>query len=728
MSVSVDVLLRQAGMGDVRRGRPLPLVPAGSVRVNQGVHLLESDEGGAVFLWGMAAWCWGAGDVAGRRLAAVQLVETKAAMPGEVAAAFDMDFETLRRWRARYAEEGVAALAERKRGPKGPMKLGEAMVACIEELSASGMGLRAVGREVGLDPSTVRRALGEANRGVVPAGAGTGEGLVALAEPEPRTGERQAARAGLLAGAEPVICEGAGLPSAGALLVLPALAATGLIDAFEAVYSSGRAAFYSLRSLVLTVVFVLLLGEARAEGLTRIDPVDLGRLIGLDRAPEVRRLRARMEELAALGRSDQIVRRLAEVHLAAAAGACGMFYIDGHVRAYHGSARLPKAHLARSRISAPAEVDTWIGDARGDGVLVWTAPPGASLAGEMQTAATEIRTLVGPAAHPTVVFDRGGWSPRLFAELVDAGFDILTYRKQPIRPEPKSRFAAHELTDDLGRPQRYLLADRRVRFAWVDDDRNKRRLTLRQVTRLDPDSGHQTQIVTTRTDLSAGEVAYAMFCRWRQENFFRYMRANLGLDALDSYAKMADDPTRSVPNPAKAAAASAIKAAKAALAAAKAQEGQAAIDGTRSANDAAEIKTVFAEAEAELARLQAAAKDIPARVPLGELHPDAKRLHPERKRIHDAIRMAVYNATSATARLLGPHYRRAEDEARMLLREALRSPGDLEIIGDELHVRIDTLSAPRRSRAIAAICEQLNATETLYPGTKLRLVYSVKAS
>jgi hypothetical protein len=35
-------------------------------------------------------------------------------------------------------------------------------------------------------------------------------------------------------------------------------------------------------------VFAALVGQPRAEGLTRIDQADLGRLIGLDRAPEVK--------------------------------------------------------------------------------------------------------------------------------------------------------------------------------------------------------------------------------------------------------------------------------------------------------------------------------------------------------------------------------------------------------------------------------------------------------
>lgn len=48
------------------------------------------------------------------------------------------------------------------------------------------------------------------------------------------------------------------------------------------------------------------------------------------------------------------------------------------------------------------------------------------------------------------------------------------------------------------------------------------------------------------------------------------------------------------------------------------------------------------------------------------------------------------------------------------------------MIGDELHVRLNALSAPRRSRAIAALCKDLKDTETCYPGTKLRLVFAVK--
>ncbi|HEY5515101.1 MAG TPA: hypothetical protein VIK12_02700, partial [Pengzhenrongella sp.] len=53
-------------------------------------------------------------------------------------------------------------------------------------------------------------------------------------------------------------------------------------------------------------------------------------------------------------------------------------------------------------------------------------------------------------------------------------------------------------------------------------------------------------------------------------------------------------------------------------------------------------------------------------------------------------------------------------------------PGDLQITGTTLHVRLDPASAPRRSRALAALAAELTTTATRYPGTNLTIAYSVK--
>ena len=88
--------------------------------------------------------------------------------------------------------------------------------------------------------------------------------------------------------------------------------------------------------------------------------------------------------------------------------------------------------------------------------------------------------------------------------------------------------------------------------------------------------------------------------------------------------------------------------------------------------------------------------------------------------------MAACNAETILARALHGHYARAGDEAFALIREAITASGDI-IPGDGvLHIRLDPLTAPRRTRALAALCAQLNTTQARYPGTTLTLRYEVK--
>ena len=93
-----------------------------------------------------------------------------------------------------------------------------------------------------------------------------------------------------------------------------------------------------------------------------------------------------------------------------------------------------------------------------------------------------------------------------------------------------------------GRKRRYILADREVRLL-------KQTLRLRQVTRLLGVDGHQIGIVTSLCDLSAREVVYRLTERWRQENFFKYLRIEYALDALVDYGVESADEDRMVPNP-----------------------------------------------------------------------------------------------------------------------------------------------------------------------------------
>src|SRR2546422_10108036 len=128
--------------------------------------------------------------------------------------------------------------------------------------------------------------------------------------------------------------------------------------------------------------------------------------------------------------------------------------------------------------------------------------------------------------------------------MLASGFDLLTYRKGRYPHTPRKRFQACRTRRD-GRTITYVLADQEVALL-------KGKLRLRPVTLL-VDNGHQTPILTSRRDLPAAQVAYRMFDRWRQENFFKYLREEYALDALVEYAAVPDDPMREIPNPAWAA-------------------------------------------------------------------------------------------------------------------------------------------------------------------------------
>jgi len=65
--------------------------------------------------------------------------------------------------------------------------------------------------------------------------------------------------------------------------------------------------------------------------------------------------------------------------------------------------------------------------------------------------------------------------------------------------------------------------------------------------------------------------------------------------------------------------------------------------------------------------------------------------------------------------MLTGHYARADDEARALIREAFTLSGDIHASDEHLHIRLDPATAPRRSRALLALCQQLTATKTTYP-------------
>jgi transposase len=743
--------------------------PEGTQIINDRCMVRTQDGHCLVIVSGMVLAQYASADQMAEAYAMVNLVQQGWASQQDVARVFGCSVRTVRRDQQRFEDGGLAALGQGSGYPKGRWRLRAAHTGLIHRLKAAGHSNREIARRAGVSEMAIRKVLRRLGwkephpeqdslaLEAVPAANPNLSGFASTALPPPpptpaqganpnlsafcsakesaavshdtdprdRCADRLLARLGLLEDAPPLFGSATAIPRAGVLLALPVLVSSGVFACAQKIYGSLGPAFYGLRTSLLTLLLRALWRIKRPEGLKEYLPQDLGRVLGLDRAPEVKTLRRKLARLAAAGRAAQFGQALAQQRVALRGAALGFLYTEGHVRVYHGQHALPKAHVARMRLSLPATSDYWVNDSAGDPLFVVTAEANAGLVRMLPGILDQVRALVGKR-RVTVVFDRGGYSPKLFQKILAAGFGLLTYRKGRYPRIPRQRFQERRTRRD-GRTITYVLADQEVRLL-------KGKLRLRQVTRL-MDNGHQTPILTSRRDLPAAQVAYRMFDRWRQENFFKYLREEYALDALVEYAAVPDDPTREVPNPAWAALDAQLRQAQAQLDRLQAEYG---LEALTNLEHQRRTMRGFKTAQGKLGQkiwsawqrvlqLEKRRATVSRRVAVQTVTEEpVVKLAPERKHLTNLIKMVAYQAESDLLRLVAAHYRRAGDEGRTLIQSALASAANLEATQTELRVTLAAQSSPHRTRAIAALCEELNQTKTIFPGSRLRLHYAIR--
>lgn len=735
--------------------------------VNDRCQLHVFDGMCAVTVSGIPVFHYHQDDKAAETLFAATAMEAGYASAAELATVLRPSLSTMFRIRSRYRRDGAAGLIPKKRGPAPGQRLGDARERAIRRWHGQRVSGREMARRLDVAPGVVQKALrrmGLASHGSKrtqlafsrlkkeddePDSSGdlaSGDAVVEEAaspvespcssptrpgwalDPFDRSLDRMLASQGLLFDAEPVFAPGRDIPRLGVLLAIPLIVTTGLLDEAKVLYGTLGPAFYGLRTSLLTLVLLALLRIRHPENLKEYSPPDLGRLLGLDRAPEVKTLRRKLLLLAE-GPSDELMIRLVKHRIGARDDALGFLYVDGHVRVYSGKARLPKTHVARMRISLPATQDVWVNDADGDPLFFVTEEAHPSLVKSLEELLPVIREQIGDDRRVTVVFDRGGWSPKLFGKMVAAGFDVLTYRKGGDIEVPVDWFEPYEAPDCRGGKT----WDLHQMSTWVGT--HKDGLWMRQVTRLKGD--HQTQIMTTRHDLDLTEVAHRMFNRWRQENFFKYMRQEFAIDALVQYGEEEADPDREIPNPAWFGADKELKKAKKKLRQLEADYGAAAADNPEKQRPTMrgfkiahgkELGVPLREQRQCVHQLQQDRDALPKRTTVGQLAVDQRpmRLPERRKRLSDGLKMLAYQVESDLVRAITLHYKRVDDEGRTLIAAAMRSSGDIDVADGELRITLAPQSSPHRSRVVAELCRVLDQTETRFPGTDLRMRFAIR--
>jgi hypothetical protein len=731
----------------------LPGFPDGAERIGNGLSILKEDGMVTYFVGSDNYFAHKQGDRSGERFALTNLIANRHVRAADLErSSLGIPHRTLMNWMAQYRDAGPGSFyvdASRQK----PRVMTPTVVAECATLLATGHRPAAIARHVGIGESTLRKAI--ARQQIVPCttiltegtpppavvvGSTKGERSRLDAEAADgmgtactRADERMAAALGLAHSAATRFEPATDVSLGGLLAGLPALCANGLLSGMDR-HLKLPAGFYSCLHILLTLGFMALSRIRRPEGLRHIPPGEFGRVIGLDRVPEVRTLREKITLMASTGDPAAWMRELATTWMESDPTEAGYLYIDGHVRVYHGDqAVLPRRYVSRERLCLRGTTDYWINDALGRPFFVVskaiTAGLGDALLKDIvpqllssvpgQPSADQMAA--DPRLHRFVlVFDREGATTVLLEALWQQRIGAITYRKNVKDVWPESEFTDTEVTMPDGVRLTMKLAMRETRLGDTLSVKEVRRLTA---------SGHQTAVISTAHGLDNVMIAGRMFSRWCQENFFAYMMQHYDIDGLVQYGAEAIPGTEMIINPLWREADKAVISARQQVRKLQARLGACAEleDGAVIEQKAVCLHDIQV-AQTALQEARTTRKAIARKVTLDSLPAEDRptQLRPLNKMLCDAVKMVAYRAETALVALVRRHLNK-EDEARALVRALFVSSADLapDAQAKTLTVKIHRMASPVHDRAIAALLNDLNELNFCHPETGDRMVYSL---
>ena len=529
------------------------------------------------------------------------------------------------------------------------------------------------------------------------------------------------------------------VPKGGVLLALPALLATGLLKFSDQFFKLSKG-YYGLDSLLLILAFTALARVKSIESLRYSAPGEWGKLIGLDRIPEVRTLRSKIKQLTQDDSPQQWNEALCKEWMQAVPEQAGILYIDGHVRVYNGQqTQLPRHHVARQKLCLRATTDYWVNAMDGQPFFMINkaVDPGMikviendilpQLKKVLPVLVDTKKLAADPLLHRfTLICDRESYSPAYFKRMKAQRIACLTYHKYPGEDWPEDEFKPYQVTLPSGHKTEIKLAERGhclSNHLWV---REIRKLT---------EKGHQTSIICSDYRSEMAALAIAMFSRWSQENFFKYCREHFGLDSLVDYCTEPVSETTEVVNPEYRQLMSQIKSCQSKLNRLLAKFGALTLEKTIDPDNVEpylQKKTAWQEEingfQEQLKTLKAKRTKISHHIQVKDL-PEAeqfKQLSTQSKHFIDTIKMVAYRAETAMANLLRETITRP-DEVRSLLRGIYSSEANLipDVEQGTLTVQLHHLANHSYDGVIQKLCDELNTTETKFPRTNLRMVFKL---
>lgn len=530
----------------------------------------------------------------------------------------------------------------------------------------------------------------------------------------------------------------------GVLLALPSLLTNGLLkyqDDFRP--DSG---YYSISNIFLCLAFLSLLRVKTLSQSAYLPVGELGKILGLDRIPEVKTLRERIKLFCERVNIKQWSGSLSKGWMDDHPELSGVLYIDGHVNIYYGEeTNMPKRFVSRLRLCMSGSTDYWVNDMTGQPFFVINKTINSGmiqvikeniipqLDKDIPNQPSTQELLENEHLHRyMIVADRECYSPDFFYDLWESRIAICTYNKNVKYKWDDQEFVVHKGKLPNGEIQEIEMAERCILLNNVG---SKKKIWAREI-RKKAESGHQTSIITTNYMLSTILIGLYMFARWSQENFFRYMMENFGIDNLISYTKEKINDTSIIVNPQYKELESKQKKMVSKLNIKKAQFATLEIgevpikenNKKKFLEKKAELKNTIECLEADIMKLKNFKKNIPRKIYFAELPENEKFTSAinQRKLFLDTIKMIAYRAETAMANLIRPIMNHA-DEARQLLQQIYKTDANIysDLQKKLLIVEIHPLTYWKDDKILKNICEEMNYTQTQFPGTDLTIMFKM---
>jgi hypothetical protein len=734
----------------------LPLIPRGATQISDLVSVWRSEESWTYYIGTHPIYSHNSEDQRMFRMVTSQMIEAGACRQVDIVNTFSVSKSSVIRSQNKLKEGGNEAFFNQHRGHRGGKILTQSVLDSAQRLLDQGYCRADIVRELNIKPDTIRKAIKDgrllepkhvetaitkSSRNVVDAAAAEEMGVACT-----RVNERVLASIGKLCGASVDFELCLDVPKGGVLCAIPALLANGLFNGATR-YLGSVSGYYTVFHILLLLALMALCRIKTAEKLRGHAPGEFGKLLGLDRIPEVRCLRNKMDQLSADDGAEHWAAYLGQYWMNLHPESVGALYIDGHVRLYHGRlTKLPRRFVSRERLCLRGVTDYWVNDAIGRPFFVVekTIDPGM-----LNTLRSDIvpRLLEDIPGQPSseqldenpylcrfvLVFDREGYSPGFFSQMWhDHRIACLTYHKHPGDLWPEQCFTDQVVTMPSGEVIEMQLCERGSHVGSGKDA-----IWMREVRKL-TDSGHQTSLISTAYELPLTQLAANMFSRWCQENFFNYMMQHFDIDVILEYGVVEFPDTEKVLNPTWRQLNQQRNSMQNKLRHRRARFAEMTIHPEAEddepekyhkwLNNKAVLLEDIEDYERQIEALKVELKDTKKHIPWGLLDDEDKfmRLLPGRKRLMDTVRMIAYRAETAMVGLItGPTV--DSSAARTLLQDLFVN--DVDILPDpenkRLIVRVHNASRQASNRALEQLFEHLNEAEVDYPGTDMRLVYQL---